>query len=147
MPSYTNNVILFLLCLTLAGQALAEENNNGESLNGGHRYADRIGGLVIDQTITPQGHEFYRAFVNAWREQGDGSHDNVIVYERPSIRSASLLWVEYRYRKIYSGFARASKRSVLEGMGEMAAQAAHQRVAEIEAEAPTSNRDMASDEI
>lgn len=141
------NVILCLLCGALASPSFAGDDEGGASLNGGHRYVDRIDGLVIDQTITPLGHEFYRAFVNAWREQRDGSRYSVIIYERPSVRSASLLWVEYRFRKIYSGFVRMSRRSVLDGMGANAAQVAYQHIVEIEAETLTSSQDMASDEL
>lgn len=143
----TKNVILLLLCCMFASQVFAIESGNAENLDGAHRYEERIEGLVLDQTITPQGHEFYRTFVSALREQGDETHGNFVVYERPAVRSASLLWIEYRFRKVYSGFARANRRGVLEGMGTTAAQAARQRVTEIEIEALAKNQDMASDEI
>jgi len=141
------NVLLGLFYIVLTGYSWAGEERGDTNLNGETRNVERIEGLVIDQTMTPLGHEFYRAFVNTWREQGNSSRYNISVHERPSMRTANLLWVEYRFRKVYSGFARAGRSRALEGMGANAAQIAYQRIAEIEAETLANGRDLASDEI
>ncbi len=144
------NLILYMqvmLCsVVLVNQANAEEEANAVLREGSH-YEDSITGLVIDQTITPQGHEFFRAFVNAWSNQSGSTRYNVVVYERPAGRGANKLWVEYRYRKLYSAFVRMSKQSVLEGMATYAAQAVRQGIAAIQAEEMLNSRDMASEEF
>ncbi|MEW6313751.1 MAG: CsgE family curli-type amyloid fiber assembly protein [Pseudomonadota bacterium] len=139
--------VLVALCVAMIQPGYAQDINAPDEINGARKRADRIDGLVTDQTITLLGHEFYRSFVNTWRDQSDGSRYNLAIYERPSARSASLVWVEYRFRKIYSGLVRMGKRSSLEEMGAGAAQAVRARIAEIEAETLFNTQDMAADEI
>ena len=69
---------MMLLSIVLGNQVNAEEEANAV-LREGSRYEDSIGGLVINQTITPQGREFYSAFVNAWGSQSGSTRYNVVV--------------------------------------------------------------------
>jgi hypothetical protein len=136
-----------MLCsLVLVNQANAEEDVDA-ALRDGNRYEENIGGLVINQTITPQGRDFYRAFVIAWRNQSESTRDNIVIYERPAGRGTNLLWVEYRYRKLYSAFVRMSKQSVLEGMAANAVLIVQQGIAAIQVEEIMNSTDMASDEF
>jgi len=140
-------VIQVTICsVMLLNQANAEEEANAV-LQEGSKYEESIRGLVINQTITPQGREFYRAFVNAWSNQSGSTRYNVVVYERPAGRGANKVWVEYRNRKLYSTFVRMSKQSVLEGMGTYAAQAVRQGITAIQAEEMLNSRDMATEEF
>lgn len=140
-------VAVFVLCCAIINQAAAQDAELAKDANGVAKPLDRIDGLITDQTITLLGHEFYRAFVGTWRDQSDGTRYNLAIYERPSARSASLVWVEYRFRRVYQGFLRMGKRSALEEMGVSAAQMVSIRIAEIEAEALFNTQDLASDEL
>jgi len=136
-----------MLCsLVLVNQANAEEDVDA-ALRDESRYGENIVGLVINQTVTPQGRGFYRAFVDVWRNQSGDELGNIVIYERPAGRGTNLLWVEYRYRKLYSAFLRTSKQSVLEGMAANAVLIVQQGIAAVRVEEILNSTDMASDEF
>ncbi|MDX8386337.1 MAG: CsgE family curli-type amyloid fiber assembly protein [Gallionella sp.] len=123
-----------MLCsIALVNQACAEEETNSV-LREGTQYVNSIEDLVFDQTITPQGREFYRAFIKAWSNHNNSERYHVLVYERPAAVGANKLWVEYRLRKLYSGVVRMSEQSVLEQRGAYAALAVLQGITAIQAE-------------
>lgn len=135
--------VIVILCLCCTSVMAAQ--NVGTSA--GKQTADRIDGLVLDQTVTLAGHEFYLAFVSAWREQAAGARYNIVVRERPSARLGNQVWVEYRFQRVYQGVVRVGKRSASEAMSAGAAQTVSLKIAELEAEAMFRVPDMASDEI
>lgn len=86
--------MLFLfMCGTTAGKENAPPNGD-----------DLITGLVIDQTLTFVGHEFHSNFANYWKDLPCIDHRILTVYERPSARWGSLVWVEYEHQTTYRAF-------------------------------------------
>lgn len=62
-----------------------------------------IAGLVVNQTVTRSGNEFYRDF--AERIDDSGSLEvNLVVRERPSARWGILIWVEMDGVIMYRNF-------------------------------------------
>ena len=49
--------------------------------------------LLIDETITRMGHEFYLHFTKAWGEPKYAGAYNLVIGERPSARWGSLIWI------------------------------------------------------
>ncbi len=62
-----------------------------------------ISGLVINNTITRTGNEFYRKFSERITDSGD-LEANLVVKERPSARWGILIWVELENTPIYRRF-------------------------------------------
>jgi len=58
----------------------------------------------MDHTITAIGHRFYQAFARAWLNETDLSRVNLSIYERPSARWGSLIWVAYRRHTVFRTF-------------------------------------------
>jgi len=83
-------------------------------------FDDPLSGIVINRTVTVQGQDFYRYFTNRWRELSDSSPFTLTVFERPSARWGSDIWVEFRRQRMYhafltparSGTKKASERAV-----------------------------------
>jgi curli production assembly/transport component CsgE len=86
---------LLLLCLSYAPGARGAD----DLLDG-----DGLGGIITDQTVTFIGHAFYQGFVRAWQEPPDMGAVNLTIYERPSARWGSLIWVEYRGETLFKRF-------------------------------------------
>lgn len=81
------------------------------------RFADPLAGLVINRSVTVQGHEFYRFFSQQWRVQHGNSPFTLTVVERPSARWGSEIWIDFRRQRIYHAFlppARASTKKISE---------------------------------
>ncbi|MDR6676700.1 curli production assembly/transport protein CsgE [Pseudomonas oryzihabitans] len=64
---------------------------------------DIIQGLLVDNTISRFGHEFYRQFADRLTDTTELDF-NLVVRERPSARWGSLVWVEYEQRLLYRQF-------------------------------------------
>ena len=94
---------------------------------------ERVSGDVADQTMTLVGHGFIQGFQRAWRDFEGNGELSIAVFERPSARWGSLIWVEQNFIRVYQAFLYPGRGDPAE-VGENAARWVHQRVAEIEAE-------------
>lgn len=98
------------------------------------RALDPYVGVVTDGTVTIFGQEFYRSFTAAWREQPRIDRYSLAVFERPSARWGSLVWVEYANRRVFSAFLSPSRREQIRAAGRDAAQIAYRNVVVSEVE-------------
>ncbi|MFZ4651876.1 MAG: CsgE family curli-type amyloid fiber assembly protein [Rubrivivax sp.] len=60
-------------------------------------------GIVVNQTISAVGQEFYRRFTDVWREKPDFESYTLVVLERPSSRYGSRVVVSYGQTVVFSG--------------------------------------------
>lgn len=74
-------------------------------------FDDPLIGIVINRTVTVQGHEFYRFFTNRWREFSEVNPFTITVFERPSARWGSEIWVEHRGQRMYHVFLSPARSS------------------------------------
>ena len=74
-------------------------------------FEDPLKGIVINRTVTVQGHEFYRFFSNRWREFSEANPFTLTVFERPSARWGSEVWVEHRGQRMYHAFLAPARSS------------------------------------
>ncbi|WP_244817945.1 curli production assembly/transport protein CsgE [Caballeronia sp. Lep1P3] len=128
---------------TLAGTPRARTAD----VNGQEPLDDALGGVVTTDTVTLAGQDFYNGFAQAWGAIPLAQRYIVSVHERPSARYGSLVWVEFRQRRVFQAFlpiARANVRPVAEG----AAQVAFQNVMQADlTRLLFRDADMANDEL
>ncbi|GGJ94165.1 curli production assembly/transport protein CsgE [Pseudomonas matsuisoli] len=74
---------------------------------------DIIQGLVVDNTITRFGHDFYRHFTARLTDTTQMDF-NLVVLERPSARWGSLVWVEYERRVLYRQFLQPNNNQLMD---------------------------------
>lgn len=80
---------------------------------------DIISGLVVDRTVTRIGKDFYDYFVSFWRTNYPQSSDTFAIYELPSARFGSQIWIDYRgrqYAKQFIGPIGANNRGLPEAV-------------------------------
>lgn len=111
------------------------------------RFDDPLGGAVINRTVTVLGHDFYRYFTIWWRQKDVSSHVSITIYERPTARFGSEVWVQYRQQKMFRIFlppARAATKSI----SAQAVEIVYQNIATSEVErALTRTPDLAPEEL
>jgi curli production assembly/transport component CsgE len=111
------------------------------------KLGDALGGAVINRTVTVLGNDFYQYFTMFWRQKDVSSHVSITVFERPTARFGSEIWVQYRQQKVFRIFlppARAATRSI----GEQAVDVVYQNIANSEVErALTRSPDLAPEEL
>lgn len=104
-------------------------------------------GVVVNQTITLVGHEFYQAFVAAWRDKPLSERYALTIGERPSARLGSQVWVEFSRRRIYQAVLPPARARVA-AIGEAAAEIAYQSVVQAEVQRLLfRDPDLGADEI
>lgn len=104
-------------------------------------------GVVVDQTVTVAGHDFYQEFVGMWREKDASSRYAIAVVERPSARWGSQVWVEYARRRVFQ-IVLPTARANLRGVAAEAVDAAYQNVVDAEVQRLLfRDEDLGPDEI
>ena len=98
------SIIMILNCDTIQAQ-----DEGGEYIE--KAPIEEVFGIILDRSVTFVGHDFYRYFSDYWRLKYTDSKDVLIIYERPSARWGSLIWVEYRSRKLVKLFISPSNKT------------------------------------
>lgn len=93
---------------------------------------NKVADVIGDQTMTLVGHGFIEGFQRAWRDHESSGESNIAVFERPSARWGSLVWVEQNFNRVYQTFLFPGRGDPAQ-VGESAAHWVYQRIAEIEA--------------
>jgi curli production assembly/transport component CsgE len=79
-----------------AGLVLLEKNKKLSAL-------DQFEGIVIDQTFTRPGKEFYQIFTAHWQDQPLSERYTISVKEQPSARFGSQVYIVFGNRRIFQG--------------------------------------------
>ncbi len=125
-------VFLFFIdapVLALDDSVIEKENGAADSQD--QLLQDIDGGIVVDHTITMIAHEFYQHFMRFWREQPASTTHNLTIYERPTARWGSIVWIEHDNKAIFRANL-FSARSKTESVAEMAAAAINQQLEQID---------------
>lgn len=81
------------------GASLAQ---TGSGSDGARRPSDDLG-IVVNQTFTSAGQEFYRRFTDFWREKPDFESLTLVILERPSLRYGNRVTVSAGQTVVYTG--------------------------------------------
>ncbi len=57
--------------------------------------------LIVNQTYTAGGLEFFRRFTDYWREKADGDRYTLVIIERPSRRYGNQVLVSLAQRAVF----------------------------------------------
>ncbi len=89
------------------------------------------GGVVVDQTITVAGQDFYQYFIVLWRDKPLSEQYAISIHERPSARWGNQVWIEFAQRRVFQTILPAS-RAGIKPVSEQAAEIAYQNVVDTE---------------
>ncbi|MER1968148.1 curli production assembly/transport protein CsgE [Castellaniella sp. GW247-6E4] len=92
-----------------------------------------LGGIVTNRSITVLGNDFYQEFSSYWRDKDLSSRISLAIYERPTARFGSEIWIDFGQRRVFHAFlppARAATRSI----SKQAVEIVYREIADIEAE-------------
>ncbi|CAH0992675.1 Curli production assembly/transport component CsgE [Sinobacterium norvegicum] len=105
----TNRWLFFSVMLMAAATVTAVEPDEKEALKGNDAIIDDFGGIIINRTITTAGHRFYRQLTDYRRLNYPEDPHNFTVFERPSARWGSLVWIEYNGKTLFRTFMNPGK--------------------------------------
>lgn len=113
LPLAVVSIALFMPCSWgTAAPAYDSDSAQSETLNGPGEAAkgarrlleDPLIGVIVNRTMTVQGHDFYRYFASWWRQTDEEGRYTVSIHERPSARWGSEIWVQYRRDRVFHIF-------------------------------------------
>ena len=108
---------------------------------------DAVRGIVTNEVVTLVGQDFYNSFVSAWRDVPLSDRYNVSIYERPSARWGSLVWVEFEHRRLFEAFLPPTRTNV-RSIGERAANTTYDNLVQADLDRLLfKDQDLASDEM
>jgi curli production assembly/transport component CsgE len=90
-------VVLFISGLPLTSSAQTPLEPRGA------QSADGVTGLVVNQTVTTGGYDFYLLFTEVWRTRPDSENHVLSIVERPSTRYGNQVSVFLGQTRVYSG--------------------------------------------
>ena len=93
--------------------------------------ADMYGGVVVNQTITMIGQEFYQEFMALWREKEQIERFVLSIHERASARQGSQIWVTFGEKRVFQAQL-PSARSRVRDLGQQAVEIAYQQIIDAE---------------
>lgn len=105
-----------------------------------------VGGLIVGQTVTQNGHAFYDSFATAWAEKDEESRFTVSVIERPTARLGSQIFISYGNRRILQ-IALPPNRSQIPALGADSAAQVFQAILDYQLAQFFGDPDMGRDEI
>jgi curli production assembly/transport component CsgE len=89
------------------------------------------GGVVVNQTVTVAGQDFYQYFVALWRDKEKSEKYVVSIHERPSARWGTQVWVEYAQKRVFQS-ALPTARANIQAVSAQAVDVAYQNVIDVE---------------
>ena len=108
---------------------------------------DGIGGTVLGQVVTVAGQDFYQGFVTLWRDKLMSERYQLVIRERASARTGSIVWIETQGRRVLQ-LSLPGSRSLIRRVSEQAVEETWQRLTEAELDARLNGeRDLAKDEL
>lgn len=93
------------------------------------RLKDPLSGVIINRTVTVQGHEFYQFFAMWWHQLDENSQYSITIYERPSARWGSEIWIDHRQNRVFHTFLPPA-RSRTKSISQQAAEITYERIEE-----------------
>ncbi len=143
--------LLLLVSLSFLGvaQVVAEPQALSSSDTQTERRAlqEMYGGVVVNQTVTVAGQDFYQQFVAGWRDRALSERYAISIHERPSARWGARIWIEYAQRRIFQAQL-PTGRAGIRALSDQAVEIAYQQVTDIDVERLLfRDADLGADEI
>ncbi|HEY9460161.1 MAG TPA: curli production assembly/transport protein CsgE [Paralcaligenes sp.] len=97
-------VVAFLLATPLAHAGSAPAPNPVPDESRPASEQDLLGGVITSRTITVLGWDFYEYFTAKWQAIHGNERLSLSIYERPTARWGSEIWIDYRQTRVFHTF-------------------------------------------
>jgi curli production assembly/transport component CsgE len=124
---------LYICTIPVQAEPQLQSAGKPDDATGKKPRQELYGGVVVNQTVTVAGQDFYQYFVSAWRDRDMSERFAISIRERPSARWGSLIWIEYAERRIFQSQL-PTGRAGIKALSEQAVDFAYQKLADAEVE-------------
>lgn len=138
--------IALLLLLLLARPASAQLVRENAAPIENRGAADLSQGLLIDNTVTVLGREFFEGFATTWRELDTLQRHSLSIHESPTARLGSSVRVQHKTMTIYQTLLRPNRQAARD-LSQQAATELFRTVISAEADGLFRDPDLAPQEL
>ncbi|WP_257294869.1 curli production assembly/transport protein CsgE [Endozoicomonas sp. YOMI1] len=132
-------VIFCLVSLTVAAGSKSQNEKKDTEVS--------LSGLLINQTLTPQGRRFYKTFSKEWRLLTPRDEFNIILKELPDPARSSQIKIIWNRQTLYNTFLGPARNKMLQ-KAKSAASIVNDRLQYIKImQSLQTNPDLAEDEL
>ena len=93
-------------------KVIPDDKNQPEIVGSQKILNDPYTGIVVNQTITVAGQDFFQYFIAAWRDKDMVEKFEISISERPSARLGSQIWINYGQKRIFQTFLPAARAAI-----------------------------------
>ena len=145
MTNYFKYLLAVLLLVCLRGTAFAQTTPKPESVVS-NPYSEGLSGVVVANTMTPNGHQFYRLFALAWRDKPESERYSLSVVESRGRQRFTVVTMYFGNQSLHSAILPA-RYPALQALVEQSLDAVSSRLLTLELGASQGDPDMAADEM
>lgn len=145
MMNIRTKIFACFLVLFVGNKIFAQEQDQSSN-ESGEISQEGVSGLIVDNTRTFMGRQFYDVFATAWSDQGVADGKNLSVHEQPTAVSGTRIWVEYNQQALFQTFL-SPTRARIDAAAKQAAALVAQRFRALELLRLANDPDMGSDEF
>jgi hypothetical protein len=139
-------VLVIFLFVFSRGIAFAQTNTASRAESAvTNPYSEGLSGVVVANTMTPAGHQFYRLFALAWRERPESERYSLAVVESRARQRFSVVSLYYANQSLYSAIL-PTRFPALQSLVDQSLDAVSSRLLTLELGAQ-SDPDMAADDM
>jgi hypothetical protein len=138
---------IVLLLVFVRGTVFAQTTPTSKSEPAlSNSYSEGVSGVVVANTMTPAGYQFYRLFALAWRDKPESERYSLSVVESRGRQRFTLVNVYYANQSLFSAIV-PSRYPALQALVDQSLEAVSSRLLTLELGASESDPDMAADEM
>jgi len=138
---------VILLFVFLRGTVFAQINPISKSEPSvSNAYSEEMSGILIANTITSAGHQFYRLFALAWRDKPESEKYSLSVVESRGRQRFTVVTVYFGNQSLHSAILPA-RYPALQALVEQSLDAVSSRLLTLELGASQGDPDIAADEM
>lgn len=110
-------------------------------------FDDPLQGVIVNRTVTVLGNDFYQYFTNYWNSVNQNSRYSIAIFERPTARWGSEIWIQFRQERVFHTFL-APARQAAKDIAEAAADIVERNIMRTEMQRMTFiDHDLAPEEF
>lgn len=145
MTTHFKFLLAVLLLVFLRGTAVAQTTSKPESVVS-NPYSEGLSGVVVANTMTANGHQFYRLFALAWSDKPESEKYSLSVVESRGRQRFTVVTIYFGNQSLHSAVLPA-RYPALQAVVEQSLDAVSSRLLNLELGASQGDPDMAVDEM
>jgi len=141
---FVKSLLTIFVLIFLRGTVFAQTSSfSATNLMSVNPYSEGLSGVVVENTLTVAGNQFYRLFALAWREKPESEKYSLSVVESRGRQRISQITVYFENKNLHT-VVLPTKFSAMQGLVDQSLDAVSTKLLELELDSSENDPDLAS---